>query len=98
MARKMRTTEFRACVTSVPRPYFFDKILNSKNMSQISICNWSSEIVHSGWMGQDLLHVYLLKDGIVWDTHFYVPCMGRMYLTIGSARKAISMFNKRGER
>ena len=26
MARKMRTTEFRACVTSVPRPYFFLKI------------------------------------------------------------------------
>lgn len=94
----MRTTEFRACVTSVPRPFYFDKILNSKNMTQFKNCVWSSEITHSGWMGQDLLHVLLVKDGIVWDTQFYVPCLGRMYVNIGSARKAISMFNKRGVR
>lgn len=46
-------------------------------------------------MGQELIKVHLIKNGYIWDTHFYVPCMGRMYFNIGSARKAISMFNKR---
>lgn len=94
----MRTTEFRAGFTSVTRPFYFDKILNSKNMTQLSNCTWSSDISVSGWMGQELIKIYIVKDGNIWDTHFYVPCMGRMYFNLGSARKAISMFNKRGAR
>jgi hypothetical protein len=48
-----------------------------------------------GWMGQDLIKVQLIKDGIIWDTQYYVPCLARTYGNVSSARKAISMFNKR---
>lgn len=55
---------------------------------------WTTDLSNTGWMGQDLLKVYIVKDGIVWDTLYYVPCIGRTYNNCGSARKAISMFNK----
>lgn len=67
-------------------------------MSQISNCSWSADAENYVWMGQDLIKVFVVKDGIVWDTLYYVPCLGRTYDKIGSARKAISMFNKQGVR
>lgn len=67
-------------------------------MSQISNCSWSADTSNIGWMGQDLIKVFVVKDGIIWDTIYYVPCLGRTYDNCGSARKAISMFNKQGGR
>lgn len=56
---------------------------------------WSAETTISGWMNQEIIKVYMIKNGSIWDTHFYVPCMGKMYFNLGSARKSIAMFNKR---
>lgn len=67
-------------------------------MTQITNCSWSADVSNLGWMGQDLIKVFIVKDGIIWDTLYYVPCLGRTYDNCGSARKAISMFNKRGGR
>ena len=96
MACLMRTTEFRACATSVPRPFYFKKSLNSKNMSEENSCYWSTDLLVSGWMGKVIIKVNFLRDHVIWDTSYYVPCLSRTYTNLGSARKAISMFLKRG--
>lgn len=62
----------------------------------MSNSKWTTDTYNMGWMSQDLIKVQLIKDGILWDTQYYVPCLARTYGNVGSARKAISMFNKRG--
>ena len=62
----------------------------------MSNSKWTTDSYTTGWMGHDLIKVHLIKDGILWDTVYYVPCIARSYGNIGSARKAISMFIKRG--
>ena len=61
----------------------------------MSNSKWTSDTIHSGWMGQDIIIIHVIKDNVFFDTLFYVPCLARTYINISSARKAISMFNTR---
>lgn len=59
---------------------------------------WTTDTILSRWLGQDIIIIHIMKDDVFFDTLFYVPCLARSYSNVGSARKAISMFNKRGGR
>ena len=64
----------------------------------MSNSKWSADTILSVWMGQDIIIIHVKKKDVFFDTLFYVPCLGRTYINVGSARKAISMFNKSGGR
>ena len=47
-------------------------------------------------MGKVIIKVNFLRDRVIWGSFYYVPCLGRVYDNCGSARKAVSMYLKRG--
>ena len=65
-------------------------------MSEENSCYWSTDLTISGWMGKVIIKVNFLRDRVIWGSFYYVPCLGRVYDNCGSARKAVSMYLKRG--
>lgn len=58
--------------------------------------DWTTEHYIDGWMSVPFFRITLVCNGIPWHTTYFVPDLNKSYCNLGSVRKAIAMFRKRG--